>query len=108
MFRIADGIADVNGRNTRDRHDGADGGVHDLGFLQSRKFIEPGNLDPFPFFRQMGIGEHYLVPYGKGAVFNFADICVCTGVGLLFLHVLLEALAERRAAAPEGGQDAGV
>lgn len=31
------------------------------------------------------------------AVFNFADICVCTGVGLLILSLLLETLAESRA-----------
>lgn len=31
------------------------------------------------------------------AVFNFADICVCTGVGLLVLSLLLDLLAERRA-----------
>ena len=35
------------------------------------------------------------------AVFNFADICVCVGVGLLVLHVVLEAVAESRAKAPD-------
>lgn len=37
------------------------------------------------------------------AVFNFADVCVCTGVGLLLLWVLLDTLRERRAqkAGPE-------
>lgn len=32
-------------------------------------------------------------------VFNFADICVCTGVGLLVLSLLLDLRKERRAAA---------
>lgn len=32
-------------------------------------------------------------------VFNFADICVCTGVGLLILSLLLDLRRERRAAA---------
>ena len=36
------------------------------------------------------------------AVFNVADVFVCTGVGLLFLAVLLEELAARKK--PEGGQ----
>lgn len=31
-------------------------------------------------------------------VFNFADICVCTGVGLLVLSLLLDLRKERRAA----------
>ena len=30
------------------------------------------------------------------AVFNFADICVCTGVGLVILDVLLESVQEKK------------
>ena len=30
------------------------------------------------------------------AVFNFADICVCVGMGLLILSILLEEIAERK------------
>ncbi len=37
------------------------------------------------------------------SVFNFADICVCTGVGLLVLSILLDL---RRAPPAEGGPDA--
>ena len=37
-------------------------------------------------------------------VFNFADICVCTGVGLLVLSLLLEMRKEHRAPASGDGQ----
>ena len=37
-------------------------------------------------------------------VFNFADICVCTGVGLLVLSLLLDLRKERRAAASAPAQ----
>ena len=41
------------------------------------------------------------------AVFNFADICVSVGVGLLVLHIVLDAAAERRGkAAPPAPGDA--
>ena len=36
------------------------------------------------------------------AVFNFADICVCVGMGLWVLSVILE---ERRSAARQPGED---
>lgn len=39
------------------------------------------------------------------AVFNVADIFVCTGVGLLFLAVLLDERAARRKAGPPAGPD---
>lgn len=39
------------------------------------------------------------------AVFNFADICVCTGVGLLILGVLLEMRRDGAVSSPGEGQN---
>lgn len=37
------------------------------------------------------------------AVFNFADICVCVGVGLLILCILLDEAAEKKKPHADGG-----
>ena len=39
------------------------------------------------------------------AVFNFADICVCVGVGLLMLAVLLDSFKKDKTAEPKADED---
>ena len=40
------------------------------------------------------------------AIFNFADICVCVGVGLLMLVVLLDSFKKDKTEQPKAGDDA--
>lgn len=56
-----------------------------------------GNLIDRVAFGQ--VVDYINLLFMRFAVFNFADICVSVGVGLLVLHVVLEAIAENRAAA---------
>ena len=39
------------------------------------------------------------------AIFNFADICVCVGVGLLMLAVLLDSFKKDKTAEPKADED---
>ena len=52
-----------------------------------------------------GVVVDYINPlFINFAVFNFADICVCTGVGVLVLSILLDGGKTGRAGKKDGGE----
>ena len=53
-----------------------------------------------------GVVVDYInVLFMRFAVFNFADICVCVGVGLLMLAVLLDSFKKDKTAEPKADED---
>ena len=54
-------------------------------------------------------GMDYInVLFMRFAIFNFADICVCVGVGLLMLAVLLDSFKKDKTAEPKADEDGAV
>ena len=53
-----------------------------------------------------GVVVDYInVLFMRFAIFNFADICVCVGVGLLMLAVLLDSFKKDKTAEPKADED---
>ena len=53
-----------------------------------------------------GVVVDYInVLFMRFAIFNFADICVCFGVGLLMLAVLLDSFKKDKTAEPKADED---
>ena len=53
-----------------------------------------------------GVVVDYInVLFMRFAIFNFADICVCVGVGLLMLAVLLDSFKRDKTAVPKADED---
>ena len=53
-----------------------------------------------------GVVVDYInVLFMRFAIFNFADICVCVGVGLLMLAVMLDSFKKDKTAEPKADED---
>ncbi len=68
----AEGVSNVNIRNTGDGNDGADAGLFYVHLIQTVKFVQLAYLDFFLFFRVMGVAEHNFLIDGNAPVVHFS------------------------------------
>ena len=72
IFRRAQGIPDMNIRDSGNRHNGSHGRRFDGNLAQSVEFIQLAHLHPFLLFRFMMVYNHDLLAFGDDAVIHFA------------------------------------
>ena len=73
ILRRADGVSDVEIRDTGNGHDGADVGLRHIHFFQSVKFIELADPHFFPPVRIVVVYHHSVLVDFQGTVFHLAD-----------------------------------
>ena len=69
-----------------------------------------GSMDVLPGVVELryclnDVVDYINVLFMRFAIFNFADICVCVGVGLLMLAVLLDSFKKDKTAEPKADED---